>query len=600
MRGGIRAGGSDAPGSIGGERREVTMVRKLALIGTFALMLSLLPAVAAAQPGNDDVGNATPVTALPFEDAVDVGDATIEEGEPTEICAPFANTVWYAMTLSEAMEVYIDTAGSNYDTTLAVWVGSSFDDVELVGCNDDTFMGLQAALSVGAEAGVTYLVQVGAFAEAPPEASLLISFGEPPKATGKPFIQKSTFRGKVAEASIEEFDEETGTFAFRSVSLVDGRTQEKGMRPDRFRSIFVDAFDESFDEATGTYSFTGWFGSAELDVGDFSIDKRLRSATVDAEVTLSGETCTDGPEGFECTDLGEVSVTAEVTWDGEGPVVRTKDRSADSFDGARFRFYGKVRSREAVVDGGVVGPVAFELIDARGRISNVAEGFWQFVKTPGDDGFGFVGAEMGFAQAGLATTANVFYERFRNGFAAAFSEEFDEATGAFSYRDVSLMDGLAKTKGGKWMPVEEVWVSSFTDQYDEVSGTRSFTEWYGGGPLIAGSIARNLGGAEVSAEVTLFGYTCTETIDDPPDAECVDLGETTVMVEVTWDGYGSKSTSRYSSTSMTGDEHMRFSGRSTSRAAVANGGVVGDVVGWTYDDADGYIARNAEGTWYKG
>jgi hypothetical protein len=565
------------------------------------LLVSLVPGIAAAQPpGNDDVGSATAVTAIPFEDTVEVGEATIQEGEPTETCAPFANTVWYSLTLAETTEVFIDTAGSNYDTTVAVWVGSSFDDVELVACNDDTFFGLQAATSVTVEAGVTYLVQVGAFSEAPPDAVLTISFGEPPKSTGKPFIVKDSFRGRMADAFLEQFDEETGTFSFQAVNLVDGRSQGKGSKPFRVREVFVESFEETFDEATETFSFTQWFGGAELNRNDFSIDPQLEEAWVTKELTLFGQTCTDSPEGFECTELGEALVLVDVMWDGDGPVVKMRDRSSESSDGFRLRFRGTSRTRNAVVGGGVSGDLAFDLAGAAGSISKNANGFWLWARGAGAGFFGFAGATQALAETGLVAAADVVVDRFRGQFASAFQEEFNEETGEFSFRDVSLAIGRTKTKGQKWFAFEEISVSSFTEQFDEEAGSVTFTDWFGSGPLIDGFVDRKLRRAEGTAEVTLFGFTCTEFFDEPI-VECNELGETTVMVDVAWEGVGDTFTSRSSFDSkVTGGEHVRFMGRSTSRSAVANGVVDGDVVGWTLVDADGSLSRNADGSWFKG
>jgi hypothetical protein len=590
------------------------MSRKSALVATFALLLTVVPAVALAQaPGNDDFEAATPVTAIPFEDAVEVGEATVEDGEPTETCAPFANTVWYALTLESADDVFIDTAGSNYDTALAVWVGSGFDEFDeaaLIACNDDTFESLQAAVAVTAEAGVTYLVQVGAFAEAPPDAVLTISFGEAPKSKGKPFIEKFTFRGTVADAFVEEFDEETGTFAFAGVNIVDGRDQSKGSAPEQSQLVFVDWFEETFDEATETVTFTSWFGAAELEPEEYAISRTLQEAWVTKEMTLFGEMCTASEGELECTELGEVAVVVDVSWDGEGPVVRMRDRFGENFDGMRVRVFGRTQAREASTAGGVSGDIGFDLTGAFGRIARVADGFWSWNRGFGDGFFGFEGPGMALEANGLTMTTEVMSERFRGSFAQAFDEDADPETGEFSIRDVVLTQGRTKTKGAKWISMDELFVSSLSGVFDEVSQTVTLTEWAGSGPVAEGSVARNLSGAFAAAEITLFGTVCIEFYGEEngngngngeePQLDCTELGETTVIVEVTWEGVGPTATtwSRYDE--MTASEHVRFSGRSTSREAIANGTVVGDDVGWVYTDGGGFMSRNADGFWFKG
>lgn len=586
------------------------MKRKLALLMSLFTAVALIPGVAAAQPGNDDLGSATPVTAVPFEDSVATGEATVEEGEPTETCAPFAYTVWYALTVDSTTDVFIDTAGSNYDTAIAVWVGTSFDNVELVACNDDTFQGLQAATTVTAEAGTTYLVQIGAFLEAPADALLNVRFGDPPKNTGKPFIEKDTFRGSDAQAYVEEFDEETGTFSSRSVSIVDGRQQSKGSRPDQFTGVFVDSFSESFDETTETFTTTSWFGFADLDPSQFTLDNRLRNAAVTAEVVLIGETCTSSPEAFECVSLGETVVQVDVGWTGFGSTVRVRENSSTNVDGLRLRFRGNGTVREASIIGGVDGSVGFDLTGAEGSIANRTSGSWLWLQGLGTSGLtgaqlgtsGFIGPEAALSESGLQVSQLVF-DRFRGEFANAFNEQFDEETGEFSFQDVALIFGRTKAKGERWIEIPPVTVSSFTQRFDQEQGTVTFTQWFGSGPVTEGSVDRRLDGATVQATVTVFGTTCTERFiqnGEEPDIECTDLGESTVVVDVDWVGSGPISANRFGFSLMSDVEHIRFSGRSSGRAAVANGSVSGDLVGWTFEDAPGELGRSAEGSWMKG
>lgn len=572
------------------------------IAGSLSVAGMMIPAsVSAETPGNDDVGSATPVTGIPFDDVVAVGEATVEDGEPTETCAPFANTVWYAVSLAAATDVFVDTAGSNYDTAVAVWSGSSFDDVELVACNDDTFAGLQAATTFTAEAGSAYLVQVGSFFEAPPDAVLTISFDEPQKPTGKPFISKDGVRGRLANANIEQFDEEAQTFSFRGIELVDGQATSKGSRPMRVSQLNLYSYEEQFDETTETVSFTQWFGLADLAAGEFAIDRRLRDAWVTTEMSLFGEMCTFSPEEFECTDLGEVPVLVDVTWVGDGPAVRSRDSSAQSGSDARFRYRSDVTTRNAIVDGGASGDVPIDFTGASGSLVSGSNGSWSWIR--GGASFGPEESFTALASSRLAGS-QVMFDRFRGSFANAFDESFDEEAGEFSSRGVSLTLGRSKTKGGQWFQFDEVSVYSVTETFDDEAGSVSTTEWFGTGTLIDGFVDRGLGSAGALADVTLFGVSCTYFFDEEPifeeeSDECVELGTTTATVDVAWDGIGETFTSRYSSDVSTSSDHLRFSGRSTMRSAIANGVVAGDLVGWTFDDADGSIARNADGFWIK-
>jgi hypothetical protein len=54
---------------------------------------------AVVPPGNDDISQAVPVTALPFAATQDISHATSDPGDPTPSCAPgIGFTVWYSYT----------------------------------------------------------------------------------------------------------------------------------------------------------------------------------------------------------------------------------------------------------------------------------------------------------------------------------------------------------------------------------------------------------------------------------------------------------------------------------------------------------------------
>jgi hypothetical protein len=80
---------------------------------------------------------------------------------------PMGYTLWYTIT-GTGGTITLDTAGSDFDTVVAVYVLDGADLVE-VDCNDDVFLDVghtrQAMLSLDTEAGVTYYVQAGGWTE---------------------------------------------------------------------------------------------------------------------------------------------------------------------------------------------------------------------------------------------------------------------------------------------------------------------------------------------------------------------------------------------------------------------------------------------------
>ncbi|MEO8510168.1 MAG: hypothetical protein ABI534_02900 [Chloroflexota bacterium] len=96
---------------------------------------------------------------------VDNGAAALPPEEPMS-CTIAGRTVWYTVT-GTGGDITIDTARSNFDTAVAVYVDDGGTLTE-VACNDDEpasepVRTLQAIVTFPTDAGVTYYVQVGGF-----------------------------------------------------------------------------------------------------------------------------------------------------------------------------------------------------------------------------------------------------------------------------------------------------------------------------------------------------------------------------------------------------------------------------------------------------
>jgi hypothetical protein len=83
----------------------------------------------------------------------------MEGGEPVQTSGQ-AGSVWFSYTPTTTAAVNLDTSGSSFDTTLAVFTGSSVGGLTLVASNLDAPASLQSALSFNTVAGTTYHIQV--------------------------------------------------------------------------------------------------------------------------------------------------------------------------------------------------------------------------------------------------------------------------------------------------------------------------------------------------------------------------------------------------------------------------------------------------------
>lgn len=134
---------------------------RIVLAAATLLTTGLAAGGAHAAPANDDRAHARPVPSAPYTDAVDTAGATMETGETPPDCL-FVGTgasIWYRFTPSQWTEVIASTAGSDYDTVLAVYADET--PVRKIGCNDDA--GADDSTSTvrfRAPAPTSYLLQV--------------------------------------------------------------------------------------------------------------------------------------------------------------------------------------------------------------------------------------------------------------------------------------------------------------------------------------------------------------------------------------------------------------------------------------------------------
>src|SRR5205085_3662404 len=111
---------------------------KAAILAAFLLLALTVVSVEAAPPSNDNFAAAAIASpTLPYTNTQSALESTLETGEP-QPCGIFAATVWYTFIPAASGTVKVTTSGSDYDTGLAVYTGSTLPSLSLLDCNDDT------------------------------------------------------------------------------------------------------------------------------------------------------------------------------------------------------------------------------------------------------------------------------------------------------------------------------------------------------------------------------------------------------------------------------------------------------------------------------
>jgi hypothetical protein len=117
-------------------------------------------------PSNDDFANALDLgNRLTASASGTNRDATVESREPIHDGSFTNASVWYRWIAPASAKVQVETCGSDFDTVIAVYVGSGLDALRSVASDDDT-CGSQSVTRFNSVAGTTYRIAVAGYRRA--------------------------------------------------------------------------------------------------------------------------------------------------------------------------------------------------------------------------------------------------------------------------------------------------------------------------------------------------------------------------------------------------------------------------------------------------
>ena len=142
---------------------DVRAARSLSLVTCLALWLAS-GALAPAQPANDAFVNATTLTGTNGSVTGSSIGATKEPGEPAHAFNAGGASIWFSWQAPISGAVTFDTIGSDFDTLLGVYTGSSVSSLTVVASDDDIGGGIyQSLVQFVASAGTTYKIAVDGY-----------------------------------------------------------------------------------------------------------------------------------------------------------------------------------------------------------------------------------------------------------------------------------------------------------------------------------------------------------------------------------------------------------------------------------------------------
>ena len=138
------------------------------LVGTWGRGMWAAPLDSATGLSGDTFASAAAVTSVPFSSTATSNATATHAGEPDPSCTDLGKTLWWRYTPTETGSYTADTGGSDFDTALGVWQGTSQSSLTEIGCDDDSLggAGSTSRATVTLTAGTTYYFQVGGWRDA--------------------------------------------------------------------------------------------------------------------------------------------------------------------------------------------------------------------------------------------------------------------------------------------------------------------------------------------------------------------------------------------------------------------------------------------------
>jgi subtilisin family serine protease len=117
----------------------------------------------ASGPANDNFTSRTALTGTNPNVATNNANATKQSGEPNHAGNSGGKSLWWSWTAPGNGSVTVTTSGSNFDTLLAAYTGSSLTGLTAVASNDDYGSGNTSQITFTAQSGVTYQIAVDGY-----------------------------------------------------------------------------------------------------------------------------------------------------------------------------------------------------------------------------------------------------------------------------------------------------------------------------------------------------------------------------------------------------------------------------------------------------
>ncbi|HEY9693877.1 MAG TPA: DUF4347 domain-containing protein, partial [Oculatellaceae cyanobacterium] len=277
---------------------------------------------------NDNFSNRTILTGTTVSTSGSNTTATGETGEPNHAAVSGTlNSVWYSWTAPTSGTTTINTIGSgtNFDTTLSVYTGTTVSSLTPIGSNDD-YSNVQSQVSFNAVAGTTYHIAVDGYQSATGSFVLNIagagsiptlSINDVSIAEGDTGTTNATFTVSLSAPSSQTVTVNYGTSANSATSGSDYTAVSSTLTFNpgvTSQTITVPIVGDTFAEGNETF-FVNLSGATNATIADSQgIGTIINNDSFTPAISINDVTITEGDSGTSnATFTVSLSVASSVT-----------------------------------------------------------------------------------------------------------------------------------------------------------------------------------------------------------------------------------------------------------------------------------------------
>lgn len=239
-----------------------------------------------------------------------------ESGEPDHAGDTGGNSLWWSWTAPSAGTLTIDTFGSDFDTVLGVYTGTSVESLSPVASNDD-FNGSTSRVSFVATGGTTYQIAVDGYRGEGGNVQLHLAFQPDSMQANDDFADRLTLNGEFLSitANNEEATREPGEPTHGGNNV--GRSLWWTWSAPRDGLLLLDTYGSTFDTTLGLYLGDTLEGLTELATNDDDEDSGTFNSVIFIEV-FAGEEFAIAVDGYNGA-AGEIALNLAFTSDPIAP-----------------------------------------------------------------------------------------------------------------------------------------------------------------------------------------------------------------------------------------------------------------------------------------